>query len=69
MVFCEDLIYEPLGRGCGVSRNDESVDTLEYITWKVVTAQRIFVSITTNTVYYMKQTLLNNIMYMSFWVF
>lgn len=52
MGFCEDLIYEPLGRGCGVSRNDESVDTLEYITWKVVTAQR------TLCVYYNKYSIL-----------
>lgn len=58
MGFCEDLIYAPLGRGCGVSRNDESVDTLAYITWKVVTAKRIyfklhtyFMSITTNTLH------------------
>lgn len=55
MGFCTDLIYAPLGRGCGVSRNDESVDTLAYITWEVVSAQRIyfklntyFMSITTN---------------------
>lgn len=41
MGFCKDLIYAPLGRGCGVSRNDESVDTLVYIIWKVVTAKRI----------------------------
>lgn len=27
-----------LAGGCGVSRNDESVDTLAYITWKAVTA-------------------------------
>lgn len=55
MGFCKDLIYALLGRGCGVSRNDESVDTLVYITWQVVAAQRIyfklntyFTSITTN---------------------
>lgn len=42
MGFCEDLMYAPLGSGCGVSRNDESVDTLAYITRKVETANRIY---------------------------
>lgn len=50
MGFCKDLIYAPLGRGCGVSRNDESVDTLAYITWKVVTAQRIYLKLNTLTI-------------------
>lgn len=55
MGFCKNLIYVLLGRGCGVSRNDEGVDTLAYITWKAVTARRIyfklntyFIAITTN---------------------
>lgn len=47
MGFCKDLIYAPLGRGCGVSRNDESGDTLAYITWKVVTAHRIYLRLNT----------------------
>lgn len=66
MGFCKDLIYAPLGRGCGVSRNDESVDTLAYITWKAVTALRIyfklntyFMSITTNILHDENKT--NNI--------
>lgn len=33
--FCKDLIYALLGKGCGVSRNDERVDTLAYITCEV----------------------------------
>lgn len=47
MGFCKDLIYALLGRGCGVSRNDESVDTLVYITWEVVAAERIYFKLNT----------------------
>lgn len=47
MGFCKNLIYALLGRGCGVSRNDESADTLAYITWKAVTAHRIYFKLNT----------------------
>ena len=29
MGFCKDLMHAPLGTGCGVSRNDESIDRLQ----------------------------------------
>lgn len=43
------LIHAPLGRGCGVSRNDESVDTLAYITPKVVPTLRIYLKLNSSS--------------------
>lgn len=51
------MIYAALGRVCGVSRNDECIDTLACITGKAVTPERIYfilhsfcITMTTNAV-------------------